>query len=187
MWPLRPDGPPECAQSGSSRLVQPCRAAHNSVTRVSISNATLPAVVTPLMSRVRHCTTRPGARCATCNGSCPLRPVAASSPACSSGNGATAETAGHRGIFRASTSIRWTSWKLRSGHAVMMNFSTIPQWMFLTPHTLFYPSDPERTSWSYTQGIDRHDPILGELARYYSRVISWHTQDGFRDEDGKFH
>jgi hypothetical protein len=50
-----------------------------------------------------------------------------------------------------------------------------------------YPADPEQAYWTYTQGTDLRDPTLRELAGYYSRLVSWYTQGGFRDEYGKLH
>jgi hypothetical protein len=38
------------------------------------------------------------------------------------------------------------------GHSVMMNFSTIPQWMFKTEKPVTYPDDPNQVSWSYGGG-----------------------------------
>src|SRR5205807_5927268 len=38
------------------------------------------------------------------------------------------------------------------GHPVILNFSTIPQWMFKTPKPVAYPADPDQVTWDYTQG-----------------------------------
>ncbi len=44
------------------------------------------------------------------------------------------------------------------GHSVMLNFSTIPQWMFKTPQPVSYPADPNHAVWDYTQGTELRDP-----------------------------
>jgi len=36
-------------------------------------------------------------------------------------------------------------------NSVIINFSTIPQWMFDTPTPVTYPSDPNQVDWSYEQ------------------------------------
>ncbi|HVO25961.1 MAG TPA: glycosyl hydrolase family 39, partial [Candidatus Margulisiibacteriota bacterium] len=38
-----------------------------------------------------------------------------------------------------------------AGHSVILNFSTIPQWMFRTPAPVLYPDDPDQVVWNYTQ------------------------------------
>jgi len=35
-----------------------------------------------------------------------------------------------------------------AGHSVIINFSTIPQWMFKTEKPVPYPADPEQVTWS---------------------------------------
>ncbi|MHB8655770.1 MAG: GH39 family glycosyl hydrolase [Terriglobia bacterium] len=74
-----------------------------------------------------------------------------------------------------------------SGHSVIMNFSTIPQWMFKTGHPVSYPADPDHVFWSYTQGTTLRDPSMKEVADYYARLVSWYTQGGFTDEFGQRH
>jgi hypothetical protein len=71
------------------------------------------------------------------------------------------------------------------GHPVVMNFSTTPQWMWVTPKPVTYPSDPEEPVWDYTQGTELRDPSGKELADYYARLVSWYTLGGFADENGK--
>lgn len=71
-----------------------------------------------------------------------------------------------------------------AGHSVMLNFSTIPQWMFKTPKPVPYPEDPDQVTWNYTQGTELRDPTMKELSDYYARLISWYTQGGFKDEYG---
>ncbi len=73
------------------------------------------------------------------------------------------------------------------GHPVILNFSTIPQWMFKTPEPVKYPDDPDQVTWNYTQGREFRDPTLKEVADYYARLVSWYTQGGFIDELGQRH
>ena len=40
----------------------------------------------------------------------------------------------------------------QTGHTVIINFSTIPQWMFKTDKPVAYPSDPNQVIWNYEQG-----------------------------------
>jgi hypothetical protein len=56
-----------------------------------------------------------------------------------------------------------------SGRKVMLNFSTIPQWMFKTGHPVAYPNDANEVSWSYEQGTELRDPSGREVADYYAR------------------
>jgi hypothetical protein len=73
------------------------------------------------------------------------------------------------------------------GHSVILNFSTIPQWMWKTDKPVPYPSDPDQVTWDYTQGTEPRDSSFKEVADYYARVLSWYTQGGFTDELGKRH
>ena len=77
--------------------------------------------------------------------------------------------------------------KATQGHAVLMNFSTIPQWMFCTPEPVSYPDNPDKPVWNYTQGTELRDPTMKELGDYYARLVSWYTQGGFIDELGRHH
>src|SRR5208337_1306087 len=72
-------------------------------------------------------------------------------------------------------------------HPVILNFSTIPQWMFKTPKPVPYPTDPDKPVWNYTQGTELRDPSMKELGDYYARLISWYTAGGFTDELGVKH
>ena len=74
-----------------------------------------------------------------------------------------------------------------AGHSVILNFSTIPQWMFKTAKPVSYPSDPDQVDWVYEQGTELRDPSMKELANYYARLVSWYTRGGFTDELGIFH
>jgi hypothetical protein len=73
------------------------------------------------------------------------------------------------------------------GHPVVLNFSTIPQWMFVTPKPVKYPDDPNQVIWDYTQGTELRDPSGKELGDYYRRLVSWYVNGGFTDELGKRH
>jgi len=73
------------------------------------------------------------------------------------------------------------------GHPVIMNFSTIPQWMFKTDKQNSYPADPNQVVWNYGQGTELRDPTGKEVGDYFSRIISWYTLGGFTDEVGKRH
>ena len=73
------------------------------------------------------------------------------------------------------------------GHPVILNFSTIPQWMFRTPKPVTYPDDPDQPAWTYTQGTELRDPTMKELGDYYARLVSWYMNGGFTDEYGKRH
>ena len=73
------------------------------------------------------------------------------------------------------------------GHSTIINFSTIPAWMFKTAKPVQYPSDPNQVFWNYTQGTELRDPTGKELGDYFGRLVSWYTQGGFTDENGKRH
>jgi Glycosyl hydrolases family 39 len=73
------------------------------------------------------------------------------------------------------------------GHSVILNFSTIPAWMFKTDKPVTYPADPDQPVWDYTQGAEPRDPSMKEIGDYYGRLFSWYTQGGFIDEAGKRH
>jgi glycosyl hydrolase family 39 (putative alpha-L-iduronidase) len=77
--------------------------------------------------------------------------------------------------------------KATEGHSVVMNFSTIPAWMYKTDKAVTYPADPNQVFWDYTQGTELRDPTMKELANYYSCLLSWYTKGGFKDEYGKWH
>src|SRR5580700_4620314 len=59
------------------------------------------------------------------------------------------------------------------GHSVILNFSTIPQWMYQTDKPVGYPVDPSQVTWEYEQGTELRDPSMKEVADYYARLISW--------------
>jgi hypothetical protein len=73
------------------------------------------------------------------------------------------------------------------GHSTVMNFSTIPAWMFKTDKPVTYPSDPMQVVWNYTQGTEPVDPTNKQIGEYFARLVSWYTLGGFTDELGKEH
>jgi hypothetical protein len=73
------------------------------------------------------------------------------------------------------------------GHSTIINFSTIPAWLFKTDKPITYPDDPDQVTWDYTQGTQLNDPSGKELGDYYARLVSWYTNGGFTDENGKEH
>jgi len=73
------------------------------------------------------------------------------------------------------------------GHSVVLNFSTIPQWMYKTEKPVPYPADPNQVTWDYEKGTELRDPSCKEVAGYYARLLSWYTQGGFTDELGVRH
>ena len=159
----------------------------NNVRRVNHSNASLQAVVTPLMSRssplhdkvwqalkdlraqhVRYVPWLPYPKLAVAE----LEPP---------GNGKTSWD------FSLIDPFTIDFLEATKGHSVMLNFSTIPQWMFKTARPVSYPADPNRAVWDYTQGTELRDPSLKELGDYYARIVSWYAKGGFVDEFGKRH
>jgi hypothetical protein len=74
-----------------------------------------------------------------------------------------------------------------AGHSTVMNFSTIPAWLFKTPQPVTYPGDPNTVDWHYTQGTELVDPSGRQLGAYYARLVSWYTRGGFTDENGNVH
>ena len=74
-----------------------------------------------------------------------------------------------------------------SGHPIILNFGTIPQWMFVTPKPVSYPADPDQVDWTYTQRTELRDPSMKELGDYYARLVSWYVNGGFTDEYGTRH
>jgi len=73
------------------------------------------------------------------------------------------------------------------GHSVVLNFSTIPQWMYKTDKPITYPDDPNKALWDYEQGTELRDASFQEVADYYARLLAWYTKGGFTDEYGKQH
>jgi hypothetical protein len=77
--------------------------------------------------------------------------------------------------------------KATEGHSVILNFSTIPAWMFKTDKPVTYPDDPNQVYWKYTQGTELRDPSMKEVSEYFARLLSWYTKGGFTDELGVYH
>ncbi len=73
------------------------------------------------------------------------------------------------------------------GHSVILNFSTIPAWLFKTDKPVAYPADPDKPVWDYTQGNEPRDPTNKEIGDYFARLVSWYVNGGFTDENGKRH
>ena len=62
---------------------------------------------------------------------------------------------------------------------MIINFSTIPQWMFKTDKPVAYPSDPDQVDLGLRAGNGAHViPSMKEVADYYGRLVSWYTQGG---------
>jgi hypothetical protein len=73
------------------------------------------------------------------------------------------------------------------GHPIILNFSTMPAWLFKTDQPVTYPDDPNAPYWNYTQGTELKDPTLKDLGDYYARLVSWYSLGGFTDELGVRH
>lgn len=73
------------------------------------------------------------------------------------------------------------------GHPTIINFSTIPAWLFQTEKPVVYPANPDQVFWTYTQGTELRPGGLRELGDYYARLVSWYVNGGFVDEVGKRH
>lgn len=73
------------------------------------------------------------------------------------------------------------------GHSTILNFSTIPQWMYKSDKPSTYPADPDQVTWDYEQGTELRDPTMREVADYYARLLAWYTKGGFTDEFGERH
>ncbi|RCH56264.1 glycosyl hydrolase family 39 [Mucilaginibacter hurinus] len=73
------------------------------------------------------------------------------------------------------------------GHKSILNFPTIPQWMFITPKRVPYPADPNTVDFSYGGGNLLRDTTLKEVSDYFARIVSWYSKGGFTDEAGKYH
>lgn len=77
--------------------------------------------------------------------------------------------------------------KATEGHSVVLNFSTIPAWMWKTDKPVTYPDDPNQVFWNYTQGAELRDPSMKEASDYFANLLAWYTKGGFTDELGKRH
>jgi hypothetical protein len=75
-----------------------------------------------------------------------------------------------------------------NGRPVIMDFSTIPAWMFVTLEKVKYEDEPDKLVRGYgTQGTELRDPTGKELGDYYARLLRWYAKGGFTDEFGKRH
>jgi hypothetical protein len=75
----------------------------------------------------------------------------------------------------------------QEGRSVIINFSTIPVWMFKTDKPVVVDNDADVVNWTYNQGKELRDPSGKEVADYFARMLSWYTKGGFVDELGKEH
>jgi hypothetical protein len=74
------------------------------------------------------------------------------------------------------------------GKEPIVQFSTIPAWMFKTAKPVSYPDDPNQiTAGSYSEGTELVDSTGRQVADYFARVASWYTEGGFTDENGAYH
>jgi hypothetical protein len=53
-------------------------------------------------------------------------------------------------------------------HSTILNFSTIPQWMYKTDQAVPYPADPTHATWTYEQGTELRDPSMKEVGDYFA-------------------
>ena len=72
------------------------------------------------------------------------------------------------------------------GRSPILNFSTIPGWMFVDGQP-DYPVAPREIFFTYNQGVDLVDPSGKQVGDYFARLVSWYTNGGFTDELGKWH
>ena len=73
------------------------------------------------------------------------------------------------------------------GHPTVVNFSTMPAWLFKTDKPVTYPADPNQVAWDYTQGTELRDPERQGTRRLLRRLVSWYVNGGFTDENGERH
>jgi len=73
------------------------------------------------------------------------------------------------------------------GHSTILNFSTIPAWLFKTDKPISYPADPNKVYWDYTQGNETTSSTENQIGDYYARLVSWYVNGGFTDENGVRH
>jgi hypothetical protein len=81
--------------------------------------------------------------------------------------------------------------KATAGHPVIVDFSTLPAWMWKTEKPVLYPDDPDqsraRDGSLYVQGTELVDPSAKQAAEYFVRLASWYCKGGFTDEFGRLH
>jgi hypothetical protein len=73
-----------------------------------------------------------------------------------------------------------------AGRSPIVNFSTIPAWMWTTAGPIALPGNPNTVDFGYGQGTDLAVPV-STVGAYYRRLVSWYTEGGFRDELGRRH
>ena len=73
------------------------------------------------------------------------------------------------------------------GHPMVLNFTSIPEWMFQQTESVHYPTDPTKNCWECSNGKVLRDPTYREVGAYFARVVSWYVKGGFTDELGKWH
>ena len=56
------------------------------------------------------------------------------------------------------------------GNSTIMNFSTMPAWLFKTDKPVTYPADSNQVVWDYTQGTELRDPSGKEVGDYLSLI-----------------
>jgi len=61
-------------------------------------------------------------------------------------------------------------------HTSVLNFSTIPQWMFKADYVPPIPEDPNQVAWDYEQGTELVDPSGKQVGEYYGRLVSWYAR-----------
>ena len=74
-----------------------------------------------------------------------------------------------------------------AGHSPVLEFSTIPNWMFKTEKPVTYPDDPNKVDFDYSQGTELRDPSGKEVGDYFARLVGWYVNGGFTDENGVRH
>jgi len=89
--------------------------------------------------------------------------------------------------FSAIDSIVIPFLEATKGHEPILNFSTIPNWMFKTDTPIKYPNDPNKYAPDYGGGTELVDPTSQQVGNYYARIVSWYTKGGFTDENGRYH
>ncbi|CAJ1396285.1 unnamed protein product [Effrenium voratum] len=78
-------------------------------------------------------------------------------------------------------------------HSTVLNFATQPCWLFgdakNQTQNCSYPENPDQSFFSYVRGSRANllDPSAGDLAAYYSRLLSHIVKGEFTDEHGVTH
>lgn len=82
------------------------------------------------------------------------------------------------------------------GRNPIVNFSSIPAWMWKRAKPSHPAGNVDKMDWGWGGEADGvfdpsapqlADPSGRQLADYYARIVSWYTQGGFTDENGKRH